>query len=72
MVKAKPYVSLFLRALREASEVDNNIKGMLAGILGSAPIETVIDRLNSYDDSIRVMVDKIVKYYTKYKEEGKI
>ena len=72
MVKAKPYVSLFLRALKEAATVDTVVEGMLNGLLGNAPIEIVIQRLNDYEGSMKIMVDKIVEYYNKYKEEGRI
>ena len=72
MEKAKMYVSIVLRAIRDASKVDTNAKAMLEGILRNAPIDIVIKRLNAYDDSIKIIVENVVKYYNKYKEEGKI
>ncbi|RLF44978.1 MAG: hypothetical protein DRN17_03445 [Thermoplasmata archaeon] len=72
MEKAKEYVSIVLKALRDASKVDVNAKAMLEGILRNAPIEVVVKRLNTYNDSIKIVVENIVKYYNKYKEEGKI
>lgn len=72
MVKAKPYVGLFLRALKDASVVDKTVEGMLLGILKNAPLETTIETMNMYENSVKIMIEKIVQYYNKFKEEGKI
>ena len=71
-VKAKPYVSIFLRALKEAARVNETIKGFLVGMFQQVSMDVAIQKMNDNEDAFKLMIEKIVKYYEKYKEEGKI
>ena len=71
-IKAKPYVSIFLKALKEASKVNETIKGFLVGMFQQVSMDVAIQKMNDNEEAFKIMIEKIVKYYEQYKEEGKI
>jgi len=71
-IKAKPYVSIFLKSLKEASKVNETVKGFLVGMFQQVSMDIAIQKMNDNEDAFKIMIENIVKYYEKYKEEGKI
>jgi len=71
-IKAKPYVSILLKALIEASKVDSDIKAFKDGMFSKVPLDMAIEKLNEKEESMKLMIDKIVEVYNRYKSEGKI
>ena len=71
-LKAKPYVSIMLKSLIEASKVDDDIKAFKDGMFAKVPLDMAIEKLNEKEDAIKLWIEKIVDIYNKSKAEGKI
>ena len=71
-VKAKPYVSILLKALIEASKVDNDIRAFKDGMFSKVPLDMAIEKLNEREDSMKLLIEKIVEFYNRAKGDGKI